>query len=193
MKKLLFSIALLFSIVPAYAMEAEEGKGEGGGGKAVVRKKKPAAAEEPVEKAEEGEERALMRFPDVYFSPIRIQDVLIKLISEEKKQLRGAWYRFTLYRPAQAIVDRIKERGIPVSLVIDQGNFGDSKEVADAKRARNFQRKKDRKFNEIEKVDEGDFCEGLALIVSNGGKLFRKIRARNPQNQGKFSSCIINL
>ena len=188
MKKLLVSIALLFSIVPAYAMEAPGEKGEVGGGKrVVVEKKKKAAAAEPVEKAEEEpEERAVMKFPHVYFSPNTIQDVLIKLISEESRQLRGAWYRFTLYKPAQAIVEAITERKVKVSFVIDQGNFGDSKEVADAKRARNAQRKKERKFNEIEKVDEGDFCEGLALIASNDGKIYRKRRPRHPQNPGKF-------
>ena len=72
-------------------MEAPGEKGEVGGGKrVVVEKKKKVAAAEPVEKAEEEpEERAVMKFPHVYFSPNTIQDVLIKLISEESRQLRG--------------------------------------------------------------------------------------------------------
>jgi phosphatidylserine/phosphatidylglycerophosphate/cardiolipin synthase-like enzyme len=164
MKKLLASITLLLSMVPIYAMEAENGKGEveNGGAKPVITKKKKAAGVQLARKEEEGDERAVMRFPAVYFSPNNIQDVLVKLIDEEKKQLRGAWYRFTLYKPAQAIAERIKNR-VAVSLVIDKSNFGGA-------------------F----KNDEGDFCEGLALIARKGGEIYRKETDRNPQNKGNF-------
>ncbi len=64
-------------------------------------------------------------FPQVYFSP-GIQDVLIKFIHDENKNLSGAWYEFTLYKAAEAIITGMKKRKITASLIVNgdyQRNF----------------------------------------------------------------------
>src|SRR5579872_6193422 len=52
-----------------------------------------------------------MQFPKVYFSP-GIQDVLLQFIDKEQSSIRGALYRFTLYKPAAAKAEGIEKRKI---------------------------------------------------------------------------------
>lgn len=61
----------------------------------------------------------LVQFPQVYFSP-GIKNFFIKCIHDEQEKLEGAWYRFTLYKAAEAIVKGIKERNISVSLAVNR-------------------------------------------------------------------------
>lgn len=66
----------------------------------------------------------LVQFPQAYFSP-GIKDVFIKFIHDEQEKLEGAWYRFTLYKAAQAIVEGIKTRNIAVTLAVNRDYTSD--------------------------------------------------------------------
>ncbi len=90
-----------------------------GGGSAAAGgvKKKKAVPSEPSEQV--SSEAAVVRFPQVHFSP-GLKELLKKLISDEQAAMRGAWYRFTLYDVAMAMVQAKKERGVAISLIMDK-------------------------------------------------------------------------
>ena len=172
MKKLILSIVILLSILPTHAMEkkkkakpkGQDTEQKGGG---ISKEAETQDNEKESQGDSNGESETTggvlaARFPQVHFSP-GIKEVLIELIRKEQKRMRGAWYRFTLYEPAQAIVKRIKKKGVLVSLILDQGQFG----------------------NNTPKYP-GDFCEGLKIVVEAGGKVYKKTEMRNEENEGNF-------
>ena len=55
-------------------------------------------------------------YPKCYFSN-DIKGVFLNCIHNEQEALHGAWYRFTLYDAAQAIVKGIQERNIAAKLI----------------------------------------------------------------------------
>lgn len=59
----------------------------------------------------------IVHHPQAFFSP-GIKDVILKLISDETKLIRAAWFRFTLWDVAQALTDKQKG-GINVSVLLD--------------------------------------------------------------------------
>jgi hypothetical protein len=91
---------------------------------------------------------AVITFPQVHMSP-GLKDILIKLINDETKQLRGAFFRFTLYKAAQAIENGCKNKNVKASLIVDESNIND------------------------------DFTTPLHLIVNAGGSVYAKTKPRN--------------
>lgn len=106
-------------------------------------------------------------YPKCYFTP-NIKAAFLSCIANESKGMRGAWYRFTLYDVAQAIVKGIKEKGIAVNFVIDSDHF----KKTDSKNP-NF---------------KGEFCSPLKLVIDNGGSVYSMETARFPNNQGYFET-----
>lgn len=102
-----------------------------------------------------------------YFTP-NIKAAFLSCIANESKGMRGAWYRFTLYDVAQAIVKGIKEKGIAVNFVIDSDHF--------------------KKTDPNNKNFKGEFCSPLKLVIDNGGSVYSMETARFPKNQGYFET-----
>ncbi len=100
-------------------------------------------------------EKPVITFTKSYFSP-GLKDVLIQFISNETNQIRGAYFRFTLYKAAQAIETAIKKRNVTTSMVVDESNIKE------------------------------DFCTPLKLIIKAGGKVYQKTNHRNPSIKGNF-------
>lgn len=149
MKKSLVSLLLLLSCNAAYPM-----------GKAAADQSanaKAEASDSEDENVPDTAQEVALTFPHVQFSP-GLQDLLIKLISEEKKAVLGAWYRFTLQKPAEAIVAGMKKQKIKSFIIVDESNIKD------------------------------DFCSPLQLIAKNGGNVRKKTQARNQQNSGNFET-----
>jgi phosphatidylserine/phosphatidylglycerophosphate/cardiolipin synthase-like enzyme len=90
-----------------------------------------------------------------YFTP-NIKDAFLNCIANEQEAVRGAFFRFTLYDAAQAIVKGLKEREITAKLVVDGNHISD------------------------------DFCSPLKLILDNGGKVLQVSQNRFQNNPGKF-------
>lgn len=90
-----------------------------------------------------------------YFTP-DIKDAFLNCIANEQEAVRGAFFRFTLYDAAKAIVKGMKEREITAKLVVDGNHTSD------------------------------DFCSPLKLIVDNGGKVLQVSQNRFQNNPGKF-------
>ena len=147
MKKSLVSLVLLLSCAATYPMgkaDAPDGKSE-------------AYVNEDDNTAEGAAQEVALTFPLVRFSP-GLENLLIKLISEEKKALLGAWFRFTLQKPAEAIVAGMKTRNIKSFIIVDESNIKE------------------------------DFCSPLQLIALNGGEIHKKTQDRNPHNLGMFET-----
>ncbi len=102
-------------------------------------------------------QNAILPFPQVYFSP-GIKEVLITFIRNEQKELKGAWYRFTLFNAAKTISEKIKNERVKTTFVIDKSNFSD------------------------------DFCSPLALIAKAGGSIYKQDKDRNLTNPGRFET-----
>jgi phosphatidylserine/phosphatidylglycerophosphate/cardiolipin synthase-like enzyme len=149
MKKSLLSLLLLLSFNAAYPM-----------GKAAadqITNPKEEASDSEDENSSDVAQKVALTFPHVQFSP-DLQDLLIKLISEEKGGILGAWFRFTLQKPAEAIVARMKKQKIKSFIIVDESNIKE------------------------------DFCSPLQLIAKNGGKIRKKTKKRNPQSPGNFET-----
>jgi phosphatidylserine/phosphatidylglycerophosphate/cardiolipin synthase-like enzyme len=91
-----------------------------------------------------------------YFST-KIEPVILKLISEEKKSVLGAQYRFTLYSIAQALVDRMtKKKKLEVGIMVNHDYKDDS-------------------------------CAALRLLLENNAKVHSvKTLPRVQKNPGRF-------
>lgn len=98
--------------------------------------------------------------PAILYSPCYfandIKGVFLNCIHNEQEALHGAWYRFTLYDAAQAIVQGIQKRNIAAKLIVDEQHITD------------------------------DFCSPLKQIIDNGGSVFKKNKMRHANNPGKF-------
>lgn len=152
MKRLSFLIvALLFASPFAYGMN--KGESSKSTGLANMASMAEGLEDEPDSLVQT--QSAVTPYTRCYFTP-NIKDAFLNCIANEQEAVRGAWYRFTLYDAAQAIVKGMKERGITAKLVVDNKHISD------------------------------DFCSPLKLIIENGGLVFQLTQKRFDENAGKF-------
>jgi phosphatidylserine/phosphatidylglycerophosphate/cardiolipin synthase-like enzyme len=90
-----------------------------------------------------------------YFTP-NIKDAFLNCIANEQEAVRGAWYRFTLYDAARAIVKGIQEKNIAAKIVISSDHR------------------------------EKDFCSALKLILEHGGTVLEIFQQRFAHTQGYY-------
>ena len=146
MKKLL-GLLLLFSFGSSFSADTSSQNG-----------KEQVASDSQDDNVNAAAQEVALTFPHVQFSP-GIQDLLLKLISEEKKYFLGALFRFTLYKPAEKMVERMNSEDKVKSIVIvDESNI------------------------------TTDFCRPLQLIAQSGGMVRKKDKPRNTKNQGNFEA-----
>lgn len=91
-----------------------------------------------------------------YYFNSDIKGAFLNCIANEQEAVRGAFYRFTLYGAAEAIVKGIKERNITAKIVVDGEHTSK------------------------------DFCSPLKLIIQGGGKVFQVSKSRFTDKPGKF-------
>ncbi len=97
----------------------------------------------------------VLPYPRCYFSN-DIKAAFLNCIANEQKGMRGAWYRFTLYDAASAMVKGMKERNMTIKLVIDEKHLTD------------------------------DFCSPLRQVINNGGTVFKITQKGFSHNPGNF-------
>jgi hypothetical protein len=102
-----------------------------------------------------------------YFTP-DIQNAFLNCIDKEKKGMRGAFFRFTLYQPALRIAQGIRARELAVKLIIDRAQW-------------NYVDDYSKKL-----VESNDFASPLKLIIDNGGVVCKMDKKRFAHIKGHF-------
>jgi phosphatidylserine/phosphatidylglycerophosphate/cardiolipin synthase-like enzyme len=84
-----------------------------------LEKVKAALQQQPLAKERLQEFLSYTQYPQVYFSPGGIQDVILSLIDKEKKAIRGAVYFMTNRAIARAFANK-SENGVKIRLIVDE-------------------------------------------------------------------------